>query len=140
MASFDICTNIDDDSYGYEHDALELEVFMERSKLYIRSKLNDIPVFEIDGNYTDPTVLDIIESIQLGTLSEKVLEMFEGCSSIPEINVVTCTIFDERESQGKNSTLFLKKNTLKENVLCHAISVTSPCMLLSASNSTKLCY
>ncbi|EAY04099.1 hypothetical protein TVAG_483370 [Trichomonas vaginalis G3] len=140
MASFDLYHPINEKEDFSDADCLELEVFMESKKLYIRSKLNEIPVFEIEGDYTDPMISSIIESIHFGILSDKICELFEGCSSSTITPAVKCTIFDERNPQGNNSVVYLKKKPFKEDVLRSAISVASPCILITGSNSTKLCY
>lgn len=140
MASLDFCTNQDNSDENINPESIELEVFLESNKLYIRSKMNDIPVFEIEGDYTDPIIEGIIQAIQTGTLNDKILELLDGFSAIANISCVKCTVNDDRPNQNHVTTLYLHRNQIQENVFRSVISVASPCLILNNSNNTKLCY
>ena len=83
---------------------------MEDKKAYIRALNQNLPVFEIEGEYTDETVRKYMSCIDERRLGKEILDPFAGFTSVDNMNKLKCDIFDNREGQTKETSVSLYRN------------------------------
>ncbi|EAY16977.1 hypothetical protein TVAG_280940 [Trichomonas vaginalis G3] len=93
-----------------DNDNLLLELYMEDKKAYIRALNQNLPVFEIEGEYTDETVRKYMSCIDERRLGKEILDPFAGFTSVDNMNKLKCDIFDNREGQTKETSVSLYRN------------------------------
>lgn len=107
-----------------EDGVLQLEVFMEEDTFYIRSMLNGCPVFEIEGQYEEELVKNLITAISSGTLSDQIMQLFEGFDDSVQPSGVVCTVYDKRSGKDEHYTVQLFKESLANQVLISDIALS----------------
>ena len=103
---------------------LQLDVFMEPDKIYIRSTLNDFPIYEVEGNYTEERVVEMLQSIKEQKLDSKILDLFDGITEIKDLQGIKCTIFDSRYATPATRVCYLKHAVPDNGIIYDAISRT----------------
>ena len=103
---------------------LQLDVFMEPDKIYIRSTLNDFPIYEVEGSYSEERVKEMLQSIKEQKLDSKILDLFDGITEIKELQGIKCTIFDCRQNKTATRVCYLYNEVPENGIIYDAFSRT----------------
>lgn len=93
---------------------VSLEVYLEKSDLFIRSVADDMPLFEIEADLEkeNDKAMRLINEIEMKTLDDQTFcEMFPGFHE-STISTITCNITDARFGVISKKDIVLKRKLI----------------------------